>query len=70
MESKIMTRQYLIYSPPLTQLSAGVKALHMLRDKLESAGHKATMVPMGVCQVKLSARAGCVPANRIPLKTR
>ena len=49
-----MSKQYLIYSPPLTHLSAGVKSLHLLRDKLEAAGHKATMVPMGLAAQAVS----------------
>ena len=41
-------RKYWIYAPPYSQLSAGIKALYMLRDALMEAGQIAEIVPMAI----------------------
>ncbi len=40
--------RYLIYAPPYTHLSAGIKCLYMLRDALVQRGEVAEMVPMAI----------------------
>ncbi len=45
-----MRKPYIIYAPPYSSLSAGIKALHMLNDALNADGYLSITLPMGVAE--------------------
>lgn len=49
-----MRKKYLIVAPTYTPLSAGIKALYLLRNFLVASGEDASISPMGVLQPKVS----------------